>query len=93
MELGLITGVLVGMTVGGVYGSAAYDCDVPNDDCLLSREMESMLFSAMGGSLGGIIGMGTSYLLNRRPAPALAAPVGVAPAAQGGMSVGVTLRH
>lgn len=94
LELGLVTGMLVGMAVGGVYRSLTYDSDCSRfeEECMFSREMETVLFSLMGGSLGGIIGAGTSYVLNRPRAPR-PAPLHVAPAADGGMRVGLTLRH
>lgn len=94
LELGLVTGMLVGMAVGGVYRSLTYDSDCSQfeEECMFSREMETVLFSLMGGSLGGIIGAGTSYFLNRPRTPP-AQGLRVAPAAEGGMRVGLTLRH
>jgi hypothetical protein len=94
LELGLVTGMLVGMAVGGVYRSLTYasDCAQFEEECMFSREMETVLFALIGGSLGGIIGGGTSYLLNRPRTPR-PAPLHVAPAAEGGMRVGLTLRH
>lgn len=94
LELGLVTGMLVGMAVGGVYRSLTYDegdCSPLEEECM-SREMETVLFALMGGSLGGIIGAGTSYFLNRPRSPR-PAPLHVAPAPEGRMRVGVTLRH
>jgi hypothetical protein len=94
LELGLVTGMLVGMAVGGVYRSLTYDdgdCSRLEKECM-SREMETVVFALMGGSLGGIIGAGASYFLNRPRTPQ-PAPFHVAPAAEGGMRVGLTLRH
>ena len=94
LELGLVTGMLVGMAVGGVYRSLTWDdrdCSPLEEECM-SREMETVLFALIGGSLGGIIGGGTSYLLNR-PRSSRTQGLRVAPAADGGMRVGVMLRH
>jgi hypothetical protein len=96
MELGLVTGVLVGMGVGVVYRSVTYDrhCGrLEEDRCLLSREVETMAFSMIGGSLGGLIGVVSSRFLHPGGRAPVAAPVHVVPAAEGGMTVGVTLRH
>lgn len=94
LELGMFTGILVGMTVGGVYGSLTYDSRCPTlDDCMLAREVDTTIFAIMGGSLGGIIGTGTTFLLNRgKTRETTVSSLDVAPAA-GAMRVGVTLRH
>jgi hypothetical protein len=94
LELGLITGAVVGVATGGVYGAAfAKECGTESD-CDLSREYKTMIFAIIGGSLGSIIGAGTSYLLGTRSPPRDgAAPLAVSPNAAGGVNVGVTLRH
>ena len=89
LELGLITGAVVGMAVGGTYRYLTYDTDrVPTDGCsIMSREMETLIFSIVGGSLGGVIGGATGYLLGRRDA------VSVEPGKGGGVRMGVKVRH
>jgi hypothetical protein len=89
LELGLLTGVVVGMVVGGTYRFLTYDTDrVPTDGCsMMSREMETLIFSIVGGSLGGVIGGATGYLLGRRDA------VGVEPVPGSGVRMGVKVRH
>jgi hypothetical protein len=95
LELGLFTGVVVGMTVGGVYGSLTHEdrCARQGDECMLSREVETGLFAIMGGSVGMLIGAGTSYLLNRPERAQHPAPLTVAPDAGGALRVELTLRH
>jgi hypothetical protein len=89
LELGLLTGAVVGMAVGGTYRYVTYDTGrVPSDGCsIMSREMETLIFSIVGGSLGGVIGGATGYLLGRRDA------VSVEPGKGGGVSMGVKVRH
>jgi hypothetical protein len=95
VEMGFITGILVGLTVGGTYGYLTYDerCARLEGDCMLSRDVETVLFSVIGGSLGSLIGMGTTYLLDRRDRRGGTAPLTVAPDAAGALRVEVTLRH
>lgn len=89
LELGLITGAVVGMAVGGTYRFLTYDTDrVPTEGCsIMSREMDTLIFSIVGGSLGAVIGGATGYLLGRSDA------VGVEPAKGGGVRMGVKVRH
>jgi hypothetical protein len=89
LELGLITGVVVGMAVGGTYRYLTYDTDrVPTAGCsIMSREMETLIFSIVGGSLGGVIGGATGYLLGRRDAVSVEAGKG------GGVRMQVKVRH
>jgi hypothetical protein len=93
IEAGALTGMLVGATLGGVYGAFfADECGV-EDGCTLSREVKAVGFVAIGGALGGIIGLGMSYLLNRNATGPDSAPVRVEAGAEGGVSVGMRVRH
>jgi uncharacterized protein YcfJ len=93
IETGALTGMLVGATLGGLYGAFfADECGV-EDDCTLSREVKAVGFVAIGGGLGGIIGLGMSYLLNRNAAGPDSAPVRVEGGVEGGVSVGMRVRH
>jgi hypothetical protein len=93
IEAGALTGMLVGATLGGLYGAFfADECGV-EDGCTLSREVKAVGFVAIGGGLGGIIGLGMSYLLNRNADGPDSAPLRVEAGAQGGVSVGMRLRH
>jgi hypothetical protein len=100
VEIGGLTGMLVGMAVGGIYGSATYDdrCGDPEDGCTLGRGMDTGVFALIGGSLGGLIGAGTGALLGLRggggvDAPLTRAPVTLALIAGGAVRVEVRLRH
>jgi hypothetical protein len=93
--VGGVTGLLVGMTVGGLYGAfLAEECTGEEGGCDLSREMKSMVYGVIGGGLGGLIGLGTSFVLGDGAAPSAAsAPIALAPTPDGGLRVGMTLRH
>jgi hypothetical protein len=93
IEVGAITGMVVGATVGGLYGAfVAKECGVESD-CTLSRGVKTVTFVAIGGGLGGLIGLGTSFLLSWRAPQPEYAPLRIAPTTDGGMSIGVSLRH
>ncbi|HYW11277.1 MAG TPA: hypothetical protein VE871_04950 [Longimicrobium sp.] len=92
MELGMITGVLVGMTTGlGFAVFAADRCGVESD-CTLAPEYKILIYSIIGTTLGGIIGLGTTFALGGRPGHPDAG-LAAEPLDTGGMRIGVTLRH
>lgn len=68
VEVGGLTGMAVGLVVGGIYGSLTYEdrCGQPEDGCTLGRGMDTGVFAIIGGSLGGVIGAGTGALLGLR---------------------------
>lgn len=92
IDLGMITGVLVGMTTGVAFATFAADRCGVDSDCTLGPEYKTLIYGIIGGCLGGIIGLGTTFALGGRPGQADSA-LGVTPLDTGGMSVGVTLRH
>jgi len=94
IETGGVTGLLVGALLGGLYGAFLADACGVEDDCTLSREVKAMSLLAIGSGLGGVIGVGMSLVLRESTAaPAFAAPLSVSPAPEGGVRVGVSLRH
>jgi hypothetical protein len=91
IELGMITGVLVGMTTGVAFATFAADRCGIDSDCTLGPEYKTLIYGIVGTCLGGIIGVGTGFALGgRREADSALA---VTPLDTGGMRVGVTLRH
>lgn len=87
-------GALAGAGAGLVIGTLASDgCGETESWCLFSREEEVALATAAGAVVG--TGVGAVYGIVtgiRRPARDRA-PVTLAPAASGGVAVGLTVRH
>ncbi|HST59230.1 MAG TPA: hypothetical protein VLK84_11085 [Longimicrobium sp.] len=93
IELGMITGVLVGMTTGVAFATFGADRCGADSDCTLGPEYKTLIYGIVGGCLGGIIGLGTSFALGGRPGREADSGLAVLPLDTGGMRVGVTLRH
>lgn len=93
IELGMITGVLVGMTTGVAFATFAADRCGIDSDCTLGPEYKTLIYGIVGGCLGGIIGLGTSFALGGGPGREADSALAVTPLDTGGMSIGVMLRH
>lgn len=92
MARGLLTGMLVGMTTGvGFAVTVADRCGVESD-CTLAPEYKTFVYGVIGGSLGALIGVGTTFLLGEDATPpAEASALTLVPDGDG-MRAGVRLR-
>ncbi len=93
IELGMITGVLTGMATGVTFAVVAADRCGVDSDCTLGPEYKTLIYGIVGGCLGGIIGLGTSFALGGRHDREADSGLAIMPLDTGGMRVGVTLRH
>jgi hypothetical protein len=86
-------GTLAGASAGLVVGAITTDGCQPDESwCILGWEEEVAIHGVAGAMVGA--GIGAVYGLISSPrTPRTPAPVAVAPAADGGVSVGLTLRH
>lgn len=87
-------GTLVGAGTGLVVGALASDgCGAQDDWCILSYEEEVAIAGVGGAMVGAAVGAVYGLVTSPRRPRAEPAPLTVAPAAAGGVSVGLTLRH
>lgn len=87
-------GALVGAGAGLVLGGLTSDgCGETESWCLFSREEEVALATAAGAVIGTGVGAIYGIVTGLRQPARHRAPVTLAPATNGGVAVGLTLRH
>lgn len=87
-------GALIGAGTGLVVGALASDgCGHDEDWCLFSPEEEIALTGVAGAIVGAGVGAVYGIVTGIRQPARNPAPVTLAPAANGGLTVGLTLRH
>lgn len=87
-------GTLAGAGTGLVVGALASDgCGSDEDWCILSWEEEVAIAGVAGAMVGAGVGAVYGLVTSPRRPRAEPAPLTVAPAAAGGVSVGLTVRH
>lgn len=88
--VGMLAGAGTGLMLGAM---TSHGCREGEEWCILTREEEIAIAGVAGAMAGAGIGALYGLFSGPRRASAEPAPVSITPAANGGLTVGLTLRH